>query len=206
MRSFLRLITYVFQPILMPTLCMILVLQLNLFSKLPTSYTLLALGGTIFFTIILPSLPIFYMLKKGTVSDFFISKKEERTTPYLFALISYILWLIFIVKMLHFPIQFILIAMGSFLSIVGLALVNLKWKMSAHMAGVGGLLGSIIAISYLTYINPTTVIITSVIITALVGISRVELKAHTPLQIVAGFIWGLICCLVPITLFNVSLI
>ncbi len=203
MRSFLRLITYVFQPILMPTLCMLLVLQLNLFSNLPTSYTFLALAGTVLFTIILPALPIFYMLKKGTVSDFFISKKEERTIPYLFALLNYILWLIFIVKMLHFPIEFTLIAMGSFLSIIGLVVVNLKWKMSAHMAGVGGLLGSIVAISYLMHINPINVIIASVIITALVAISRVELKAHTPWQIVAGFIWGLICCVLPITLFTI---
>ncbi len=204
MRFFLRLITYVFQPILMPTLCMLLVLQLHLFSKLPTSYTVLALGGTLLFTIIMPSVPIFYMLKKGMVSDFFISKKEERTIPYVFALISYVLWLIFIVKMLHFPIEFTLIAMGSFLSIVGLVLVNFKWKMSAHMAGVGGLLGSIIAISYLMYINPVNVIVASVVITSLVAISRVELKAHTPLQIVVGFIWGLICCLLPIALYLIE--
>lgn len=76
-------------------------------------------------------------------------------------------------------------------------IINLKWKISAHLCSVGGMFAFIIGVSYKMAINPLGLIIAALIISALVGISRVELKAHTPSQALCGFIVGFICIIIP---------
>lgn len=92
MNTFFKIITYIFQPLLIPTYGIILLMQLSLFQLFPTSYRLFAIAGTVLFTCILPSLPILFMMKNRQISDIFISKREERTMPYLFSLLAYIFW------------------------------------------------------------------------------------------------------------------
>lgn len=196
MKTLLTAITYIFQPLLIPTYCIILLFQLDIFLMLPLGYKLSIIGGTIICTLILPAIPILVMMKKGKIKDIFISNRRERTIPYLVTIFAYTLWLFFLSKA-RFSIPFIVVASGSLFSIVGMILVNFKWKISAHTAGMGGFLGSIVSISYLTYTLPSLLIISIIILSGLVAISRIELKAHTPKQIAGGFVWGFSCCTIP---------
>ena len=93
MRTFLKIISYIFQPLLMPLYGMILLMQTNLFSFFAPTYKIIALAGTLLFTGLLPALPIYMMMKRGQIKDLFISKREERTMPYLFSMLSYLFYL-----------------------------------------------------------------------------------------------------------------
>ncbi len=195
MRTFLKIISYVFQPLLMPTFGMILLMQIPLFQIFPFIYRLIAVVGTFLFTGIFPALPIFLMMKRGQVKDLFISRREERTMPYLFSFLAYVFWVLFIWRTLQFPMGLVAIAIGVVVTLILMTFVNLKWKISAHTAGMGGFVGSIIAVSYSVGINPLGLIILSFLASGLVAISRIYLKAHTLWQAIAGFFLG-VCCVI----------
>ena len=202
MNTFFKIITYIFQPLLIPTYGIILLMQLSLFQLFPTSYRLFAIAGTVLFTCILPSLPILFMMKNRQISDIFISKREERTMPYLFSLLAYIFWVLFLWRTLQFPMEFVLLAIGSIVSVVLMVFINLKWKISAHTAGMGGLIGGIFGVAFVAAINPVWIITAAIIIAGLVAISRILLKAHTLSQVIGGFFLGFACVFITVIVYN----
>ncbi len=195
MRTFLKIISYVFQPLVMPTVGMILLMQIPLFQIFNFQYRLIAIVGTFLFTGIFPAIPILMMMRKGQVKDLFISRREERTMPYLFSFLAYIFWVLFLWRTLQFPMEFVAIAIGVVVALILMVFINLKWKISAHAAGMGGFVGCILGVSYLIGINPLGLIITSLLVSGLVAISRIYLKAHTLSQTIGGFCLGVTCVL-----------
>lgn len=89
---------------------------------------------------------------------------------------------------------------GVSLSILLITLINLKWKISAHLSGIGGLAGGIFGISYRMGYNNLGFLVLILAISALVAFSRIELKAHTPGQTLAGFLLGFITVFIPCVL------
>lgn len=190
MKKFHEIISLIFQPLLMPTYGMLLLMNMDIFTILPLKWRLIAIIGTFIFTGILPAIPIYLLMRKGEVNDLFISKKEERTMPYLFSFMAYVFWALFMWRTMQFPTFIVAMGMGSALSIFIIIFINIKWKISAHMAGIGGLAGSIFGVCYRTAINPVWLFAVILGISALVALSRIELKAHTPGQTLAGFVVG----------------
>jgi len=197
MKNFHKVISLIFQPLLMPAYAMILLMNMDIFSVLPLRWRLIAIIGTFIFTGVLPALPIWLLMKKGEVNDLFISKREERTMPYLFSFMAYVFWALFMWRTLQFPIFIVAMGMGSAISIFIIVFINLKWKISAHMAGVGGLCGAVFGVCYRTAINPVWLIAIILFISALVAFARLELKAHTPGQVLAGYVVGFIAVFTP---------
>lgn len=197
MRTFLKVISYVFQPLLMPLYGIIILLQTPLFQYFTFWYHVIAIGGTILFTAILPALPIVWMMHKGDIKDLFISKREERTMPYLFSMLAYVFWVLFLWRTLNFPLSLLIYPIGCVVSIVAMTFINLKWKVSAHLTGIGGLIGGIFGVSYQMALNPLWLFILAIVISGLVAISRVYLKAHTMGQVIVGFLLGFILVFVP---------
>ena len=197
MKTFYNIISLVFQPLLMPTYAILLLMNMDIFSPMPLLWRWIAIIGTLLFTGILPAIPIWLMMKRGEVHDLFISKKEERTMPYLFSFMAYVFWALFIWRTLQFPMFIVAMGMGSAVSIFIIVFINLKWKISAHAAGMGGLTGSIFGVCYRTAINPVWLFVLILTISALVALSRIELKAHTPGQVLAGFVIGFAAVFTP---------
>ena len=197
MKNFHKVISLIFQPLLMPAYAMILLMNMDIFSVLPLRWRLIAIIGTFIFTGVLPALPIWLLMKKGEVNDLFISKREERTMPYLFSFMAYVFWALFMWRTLQFPTFIVAMGMGSAISIFIIVFINLKWKISAHMAGVGGLCGAVFGVCYRTAINPVWLIAIILFISALVAFARLELKAHTPGQVLAGYVVGFIAVFTP---------
>lgn len=197
MKTFHNIISLVFQPLLMPTYAIILLMKMDIFTGLPLMWRIIAVIGTLLFTGILPALPIYLLMKKGEVNDLFISKKEERTMPYLFSFMAYVFWALFMWRTMQFPTFIVAMGMGSALSIFIILFINLKWKISAHAAGVGGFCASVFGVCYRTAINPVWLFVIILSISGLVALARLELKAHTPSQVLAGFAIGFVTVFAP---------
>lgn len=176
---------------------MLLLINMDIFSPMPIIWRWIAVLGTFIFTGILPALPIWLMMKRGDVNDLFITKREERTMPYLFSFMAYVFWSLFMWRTLQFPMFIVAMGMGSAVSIFIIVFINLRWKISAHLAGMGGLCGAIFGVSYRTAINPVWLFALILIISGLVALARLELKAHTPGQTLAGFTVGFVAVFTP---------
>jgi membrane-associated phospholipid phosphatase len=126
----------------------------------------------------------FYLRRKGALADGDASIKEERSLPYLVAILFYILGLIVLI---YYRINVISIACWfCYISnTLVIFLINKKWKISAHSMGAGGPLA---AITYV--IGPTGLIFAFLLI--VIGWARVRLKMHTISQVIAGGLFGFI--------------
>lgn len=197
MKQFLKVISFVFQPLLMPTFGIGMLLFTNLALFYTDIWKWFALGGTFLFTAILPATPILMMMRKGQIRDLYISKREQRTFPYLFSLLAYIFWTVFMWRVLQVPFFIVAMGIGSVLSIIIITLINMKWKISAHLSGIGGLTGGVFAFCYVMAVNPVWLMILMLAISSLTALSRIELKAHTPAQTLAGFTVGFLMVFLP---------
>ena len=197
MKKIYEIISLIFQPLLMPTYAMLMLINTDVFSYMPLLWRWIAIIGTFLFTGVLPAAPILLLMKRGQVNDLFISKKEERTMPYLFSFMAYVFWALFMWRTLQFPTFIVAMGMGSALSILIIVFINLKWKISAHTAGMGGLCGAVFGVCYRMAINPVWLLVTILVISALVSLSRIELKVHTPGQVFAGFLVGFTAVFTP---------
>jgi membrane-associated phospholipid phosphatase len=201
MKTFYKAITLIFQPLLMPTFGMMILMNMTFFVGLPPLWRWISIIGTFIFTAVLPAIPILMMLRKGEINDLFISKKEQRTMPYLISFLAYVFWSMFMWRTLQFPMFIVAMGIGSAISIIAITVINLKWKISAHLGGVGGLTGAVFGVCYRMAINPLPFLIAILAISALVALARMELKAHTPGQVLAGFVVGFLAVFLPCIFF-----
>jgi membrane-associated phospholipid phosphatase len=197
MKKFHKIISLVFQPLLIPTYAMILLMNMDIFLLLPLVWRCVAVIGTFIFTGALPAVPIWLMIKRGEVHDLFISRREERTMPYLFSFLAYVFWALFMWRTLQLPTFIVAMGMGSAVSIFIIVFINMKWKISAHAAGMGGLCAAVFGVCYRTAINPVWLFVVVLVISALVALSRLELRAHTPGQVLSGFVVGFVAVFTP---------
>jgi membrane-associated phospholipid phosphatase len=197
MNTFYKIISLIFQPLLMPTYGMLMLVNVPPFTTMDAGWRIIAVAGTFLFTGLLPLIPIVLMLKRGTVSDLSISNKSERTMPYLFSLLAYVFWAMFLWRTLQLPALGATFVVGIAIGVVAvnfiILFINLKWKISAHMASVGALAGGVFGVCFRFSINPVYFYVLVFAVSILVGLSRIELKAHTPSQALAGFLLGFMC-------------
>jgi len=85
-----------------------------------------------------------------------------------------------------------LFIVGGGIAILITAFLNLKFKISAHMLGVGGLLGVLMSVAYLIQFNMTPFYIAVIILAGFIGFARLKLDEHKPYQLYVGFALGLI--------------
>jgi len=144
---------------------------------------------TFIVTCFLPLLNALFLLKMKYISSLEMTTKEERKIPYLISAIFYFSESYFLMKW-DVPMLIKALMLGATLLVVSVLLINLFWKISAHMVGIGGLCGMMIAISYRLQINLHYILIAFFITAGIVAFSRLKLSAHNPAQVYVGFLLG----------------
>ena len=74
-------------------------------------------------------------------------------------------------------------------------IVNLRWKLSEHMAGIGGIIGGLISFSELFGYNPVWWLCLFILVAGVLGSARIILRHHSLGEVLSGFAVGLICAL-----------
>jgi membrane-associated phospholipid phosphatase len=138
-----------------------------------------------FTTAILPVLSV-AVLALNPNFDLSMQKTRDRVIPLLSTAIFYYVGFLLLNRIRIFPI-FKMFLIASTLVIVLLLIITLKWKISTHMASVGGLAGTVFALSFKTGINPLAIILSVVLVSGLVGSARLLLNKHNLAQLAAGF-------------------
>jgi len=143
-----------------------------------------------FSTATLPMLSI-AVLALNSRFDFLMSNSRDRIIPLLVTSIFYYIGFILLSR-IHFLPVFKLFMIGSVLLIVVLLLISFKWKISIHMATIGAITATFFAISFRGGVNPISAIVILVIVSGLIGTSRLVLNKNSLLQVAAGYILGFI--------------
>lgn len=143
------------------------------------------------FSFILPVINIYILYRLNRISSLRLEDQKERTFPYVLTSCFYFGLFYLFLDLSVWPSIKVLI-FGGGLSILLTAFINLKYKISAHMVGIGGLLGSLIVVSYVLKYNAVPQIAFLVLLAGVIATCRLYLKAHQPRQIYSGFFLGLL--------------
>jgi len=186
-----RIISLVFHPVLSPLLALIIILNLDFYTAVYLSArSKVSLGIMVAITtVILPALSIFIMKKTGYISSLQLENRKERTIPYIAVAVFYYISF-YSLKSLSIPTLIPLLLFGGTLVIALTMLVNIFWKISAHMAGIGGVTGLFAGLSIVYQIDLIYLIILLTLIAGITGWSRLHVSDHTPAQLISGFVLG----------------
>jgi hypothetical protein len=184
----------VFSPLLMPTYGVFLVLWVSVLCLLPYGTRVSVLLVCMGITCILPLIFLSVMRHFKLVSDLHVEVREQRFIPYIFSAVCYIAAAYYLFYC-HSPRWFYMFMIGSAVTVLVMTLINLKWKISAHMAGFGGLIGLIfqIHVQGLSAFDLFWLLCIMVIIAGFLGSARLVLKRHDTWQVLAGTIVGFLC-------------
>ncbi|MGP1467049.1 MAG: phosphatase PAP2 family protein [Porphyromonadaceae bacterium] len=186
-----RVISSIISPFYLPVFGMIVLFMFTYLGMLDTWIKLRVLFIVYLFTVALPTYLIrLYHYYHGW-TPIQIGSKERRMVPYVIAIVCYFICY-YILNLLHMP-HFIgtVIVVALVLQVV-CALVNLRWKVSTHSAAIGGVIGALIAFSFLFTFNPTWWLFFLFFMAGLVGTSRMILRQHTLIEVSMGFLIGIV--------------
>ena len=187
-----RITSIVFTPFSIPFLAFLVLFLFSYLRIMPILYKGIVLGIVYCFTILTPTITIFLFRKINGFARQELSERKKRYVPILLTIISYVFCLLMMRK-LNIPWYMTGIIFVSLVISIICILVNLKWKLSEHMAGMGGIIGGLVSFSALFSYNPVVWLCLFILIAGILGSARIVLGHHTLGEVLSGFVVGLVC-------------
>ena len=187
-----RVTSIVFTPFSIPFLAFLVLFLFSYLRIMPILYKGIVLGIVYCFTILTPTITIFLFRKINGFARQELSERKKRYVPILLTIISYVFCLLMMRK-LNIPWYMTGIIFVSLVISIICILVNLKWKLSEHMAGMGGIIGGLVSFSALFSYKPVVWLCLFILIAGILGSARIVLGHHTLGEVLSGFVVGLVC-------------
>ena len=187
-----RITSIVFTPFSIPFLAFLVLFLFSYLRIMPILYKGIVLGIVYCFTILTPTITIFLFRKINGFARQELSERKKRYVPILLTIISYVFCLLMMRK-LNIPWYMTGIIFVSLVISIICILVNLKWKLSEHMAGMGGIIVGLVSCSALFSYNPVVWLCLFILIAGILGSARIVLGHHTLGEVLSGFVVGLVC-------------
>jgi len=203
---FSKLISYIFQPLLMPLYSVALLFVYTNFYDLYTGQMLRFLLPVLTFSFLIPSLFLLILWRLKYINNLDSIEQQERFFPYLIFFKSNISLLYFFYTAGVYYWFLGLLAASALIAFTAF-IINFFWKISTHMLGIGGLIGGVISVCFnVNGSNPWVLFIILFVIAGLLGVSRIYLKRNTPAQVYVGFILGFILAFISVFAGTFSLV
>lgn len=195
-KGFSEVISLVFQPLVMPTI----IFAFLLFG-LPDSVMVDSGNkGLVFFvvvanTFIIPLGILMVMRFSKVIPSLRMENRKERVLPFSIISLLYIVtaYSFYMKDWMDYKLIYALFVIT--ICLILLTGISFFWKISAHMIGAGGLLGIILAYSMnIQNHNFLYFTLSAILLSGIIGTSRLQLNAHTPLEVLAGFLLGFGVC------------
>jgi hypothetical protein len=185
-----KIISIILHPILMPII--MLYLSLNLVPNI--GYSIIDYSTFIYLifllsTIIIPLMSVLFLIKNKIVASVEMSNYKERFTP----LIITAMWMSWgYYKLCNILVYSPILKAELICAIIIVliaAIISRYWKISLHMLAIGGLTGVIFSINIL-FGGLTLVAILCILFAGILGVARLNEKAHNHAQVYIGFLVG----------------
>ena len=179
-----RVTSMVFTPFSIPFLSFLVLFLFSYLRIMPMVYKL----------ILTPTITIFLFRKINGFARQELGERKKRFVPILLTIISYVFCLL-MMRRLNLPWYMTGIILASLVVSIICIAVNLRWKLSEHMAGIGGVIGGLVSFSALFGYNPVGWLCLFILIAGVLGSARIILGHHTLGEVISGFTVGLVCAL-----------
>lgn len=200
MKKVAPIISYLFHPLLIPSVGLLLLLNSGTYLSLldpaaKRAILFVMVLGTLVFPLMM--LPILYY--RNLVSSYKDATREEKLIPQIIILVLYIITFVYFNRL---PLSRVIHAyvLSTALVLFLLVLLNLKFHICIHSAALGGLTGLIIALIFLYESPLQSVLILSLLAGGITGTSRLALGS-TSGGVLAGYLLGFAVVLLTILIF-----
>jgi membrane-associated phospholipid phosphatase len=192
-----RALSLAFNPFYLPLMGLILLFWFTYLDLLPLSYKLTVVVLVYLFTILFPTLLIRLYRNYHGWKLFELGQKERRAVPYIISILSYFTccYIMNYVRIPHFISTLLVIAIV--LQTV-CAFINVWWKISTHTAGIGAVTGTLIIFSAIFGFYLLWWLCLALIVSGLVGSSRMILRQHSLSQVLVGYALGIVISILTI--------
>jgi len=186
-----KVVSVVFQPLFIPIYTMVLLFGTETYLTYAITENLrnFIFGVVLINSVFLPMAVFLFLLHRGVVESLHMRNANERTLPFL-TVIIFQLSTYFLFKRLPIPDLITQLVLAGAMSVVLALLINLRWKVSIHMLGMGGLVGTFIGMALRYQVDSLHLIMVLTLLSGLVGYARLRLDAHTPGQVYVGWMLG----------------
>ena len=194
MRLFANILSVLLHPLWMPTLTIVLCFGIDPYMSYGfTKQGLLMVYGMVFaMTAVFPLTSMLLMRRTGLVTDMTMPTRQERIPAYLSTLVYYGMCYYLLRTRLDNPVT-LGIFFGATLGLLLVLLITLRWKISAHMAGIGGLIGALLAVMVMDDSEAPVLLCGLFLLAGTLGTARLVASDHTPTQVYAGALLGCVC-------------
>ena len=188
---FSTFLSWTLVPLMMPVYGMMLIFGLSILDNTPaatrTVFTLIVAA----FNLLVPMILVLLLKKMGLVHDVGLNERKERMIPYIITILCMGgtgLFMLYKGSPMWVGMFF---TGGAAAALVNL-IINFKWKISAHSAGIAGIVALLIRIIKDGNPEPSSMswLIVWILLAGLLGTARVWLGRHTVWQILAGYAVG----------------
>ncbi len=151
------------------------------------------LGFLFLYTFLLPGVSVYWFKRLGLVKSIKMEERSDRPLPMFATAGIYITMAYFLSSKNPLLGQIGIHLFVMALVILAIGIISFYWQISAHAAGIGGLIGILIkglvfeGEEWLFYPILLFFVFAGCIISA-----RLQLNAHTPSQTIVGFLLGLL--------------
>lgn len=190
MRKAAHVLSVVLHPVWMPTLALVVAFAIDphlTFAFSPQGQWII-IGMVFVMTALFPVSSMLMLWRSGAISALSMPVREERTLPLLLTLIYFCMAYYLLRKTPNHPATLALFT-SIIMSIAAALLINLRWKISLHTTGIGGLVGMCLAL-WLLHGAQAWYLPLLFLLTGALGTARLLVTDHTPAQIYAGAALG----------------
>lgn len=176
----------ILNPFVIPTLGIIIIMNFLPGLEFYTSKAKLILLSIVFLSTCFLPLLFIAIISKTPGYNKAMPEHRDRIIPYFFTAVSIFMGAQLLAK-LPFPSVFRLIMAGTSLILVMLFIVTLWWKISAHMAAMGGLVGMLLALVFKYGMGMLTMVVLTILLSGIMGTCLIYLRKNSPVQVYSGF-------------------
>jgi hypothetical protein len=190
MEKLSRVISYVYHPLIIPSLGILVLFNSGTYlSYLPFGMKKGVLLIVFLCTFIIPLLFIPYLIYQRLLLNVQMETRRERYAPLVFSLVLNV-FCYFLIRRISIPQIYTSFILSSIIAILATMLITLKYKISIHMVGAGGLVALIGFISFHLKVDLQFYLGISLLLAGITGAARLVLNAHTPAEVYTGFLTG----------------
>ncbi len=196
LRSVALVISVVFQPLLMPSMVYgMLLFAVPEASSIPDEFKDRIFFLIVLSTLLIPMITIIGLRLSGMIKSLHMPEVQQRRIPFLITSAYFLMTTLFLYQKTDLdPVLWQGMAVIC-VAVVSLTVITFFWKMSAHMIGLGGLLGVVLVLgSKFPTFEVVYPLLGAIILCGLVASSRLLLQAHKPLEVYAGLLAGFMIC------------
>lgn len=187
-----QIISYLFHPLLMPMYGIFIITYSGTYAGISDLAELRFINMMVFgLTFALPAAFVPLYLYTRLIRNAEMKERRDRIVPYGITLVFYLTAYLLIRRA---PVSLVYqeFLLSAFLTLFMVFAISFFWKISAHLAGLGGITGLVISLSVILEADLMLYLMITLLAAGFTAFARLRVDAHNSLQVYSGFLLGVL--------------